>query len=94
MASSLSQDDVEGEEAVIKTRLEYQRMEKISNEIFLILDEDGGGGLDKKEFVEGLLGSESIWTKFAAVNPIQRCKAHFAYLTPPGQSSPISSNVK
>ena len=33
-------------------------MEKTSQDIFLELDEDGGGGLDRVEFVEGLCGSE------------------------------------
>ena len=75
-ASNGEQADAED----IQARLEYQRMEKLSNELFRELDLDGGGGLDRKEFVEGLLNSEAIWTKFAAVNPIRKFKDRFQYL--------------
>lgn len=77
----------------IVARLEYQRMEKLSNEIFRELDEDGGGGLDRREFVEGLLTSEAIWTKFAAVNPIRKFKDRFTYLPTTAKKDTVRTAV-
>jgi len=43
--TSRAKNGAEADAEDIKARLEYQRMEKISNDIFRELDEDGGGGL-------------------------------------------------
>jgi len=63
-----------------EARVSYQKMERISNSLFIALDADGGGSLDEEEFVDGLLASESLWSKFNSVNPIQKYKGNFQHL--------------
>jgi len=66
-----------------EAKLEYDKMERISNGLFLELDADGGGTIDEEEFVDGLLQYPKILERFNQVNPVKRLREAFHYLPTP-----------
>ncbi len=77
---SLNASQIGTDKESFEARVAYQKMERISNSLFLELDADGGGSIDESEFVDGLLESDALWRTFDAINPIRKFRDLFRFL--------------
>ena len=69
-----------GYDCSFEDKIEYDKMERTSNALFLRLDADGGGSIDQQEFVDGLMHDKQCWDLFQVVNPIRKLREQFSFL--------------